>query len=684
MLASGIGPTPSSEPMRFAFFPLTPGSGNIAKEWLMAATLAVRGDQAIIITCDGIQERCVLRISQPDDQSSGDTWCHGCQAGQTALMRQAIAGPVTRTDMSVLIDPRRQFAAHQAVANTTDDDLLAFVWDNQPFGEWVQMSLRMEYCGEYWQELPDLHHRARQWLRSALNAYLATEGCIRQYRPDCIIVMNGVLAAERAVWECARRHGVRYVTYEQGQRPYTFTLRESRPVAYYDFSEEFAEWRQYPLSAAEAHRLDQFLRRRQGAGEEADYVWSPHATGDTLALIERLDLDPQRPVISLFTNVTADSSVYAANDVFASQVDWIRESIRLAEARPELQLVIRVHPAESMTVGLRQGKLMTTRDPIAKLVRARFPELPSNVRLLDFDDPTSSYDLLQISRVALVYVSTIGMEAAACGLPVLVAGKGHYRDLGFTWSIEDPADYGTQLDRLVATPAPPPDSVALVRRYMYLFYFRGCFHLPALHFLHSLDERPDDMAAFQAGYRQMLALAQSPHPDQVHIRHYLRGEAPFVIPPPPWRSSEPTPAQTEHSQVLVLPDWANLSACATHLLRPAQEWPFLVTFNLANQTLTIPEAASRLATSLASLGPVTTWPDIELLSPIATLQAWGGLLHGIHACVYDPDQADPLVLGLAQQLGIPCLPLTADVSTALLPALPHTGIPLTQAAIYFE
>jgi len=68
-------------------------------------------------------------------------------------------------------------------------------------------------------------------------------------------------------------------------------------------------------------------------------------------------------------------------------------------------------------------------DHIARYV----PVLPTNVRVVQADDPTSSYVFMDEAMLGFVYSSTVGLELAARGVPVLVAADTHYRGRGFTF-----------------------------------------------------------------------------------------------------------------------------------------------------------------------------------------------------------------------------------------------------------
>ena len=57
------------------------------------------------------------------------------------------------------------------------------------------------------------------------------------------------------------------------------------------------------------------------------------------------------------------------------------------------------------------------------------------------EDPTSSYVFMDEADLGLVYTSTVGLELAARGVPVVVAAATHYRGRGFTVDPVNPDEY---------------------------------------------------------------------------------------------------------------------------------------------------------------------------------------------------------------------------------------------------
>jgi capsule polysaccharide modification protein KpsS len=116
--------------------------------------------------------------------------------------------------------------------------------------------------------------------------------------------------------------------------------------------------------------------------------------------------------------------------LFPALIDWVLETIEYFKSRMDLQLVIRVHPAEI------RG-FVPSRQPLEKEIRQVYPELPRNVFVVGPESDVSTYALCDASNAVLIYNTKTGMEVTARGIPTIVAGEAWIRNKGFA---KDPDD----------------------------------------------------------------------------------------------------------------------------------------------------------------------------------------------------------------------------------------------------
>jgi capsule polysaccharide export protein KpsC/LpsZ len=216
--------------------------------------------------------------------------------------------------------------------------------------------------------------------------------------------------------------------------------------------------------------------------------------------------------------VIGDSLTLGRQVFSQNMTEWLQSTIRTFASRPDAQLVVRVHPGERYTKG----------PSVADVIQQTIPELPENIRIVAASDPLNTYDLIEIADLGLVYTTTVGMEMAMSGVPVIVSGQTHYRGKGFTLDPDSWDEYADLLGQVSTQTGPARldrSQVQLAWQYAYRFFFDYPLAFPwhLLHFWNELEEWPlervlsgEGLAKYGAAFRY---LAGNPAlGDREHLR----------------------------------------------------------------------------------------------------------------------------------------------------------------------
>jgi hypothetical protein len=171
---------------------------------------------------------------------------------------------------------------------------------------------------------------------------------------------------------------------------------------------------------------------------------------------------------------------------------WIDHAIRRFREHPDQQLVIRIHPAEIKVYW--QTTLQKAGDFIAKA----HPDLPPNVKVIGPENGISSYALMDLADAGLVYSSSVGIEMACLGKPVVSAANSNYLGMGFTSDASDPEEWTRLVDGTDF--AADPARADLARRFAYMSYFQYMIPFPQAH--EDIHQR-----TFELHYREPRDLA---------------------------------------------------------------------------------------------------------------------------------------------------------------------------------
>ena len=311
----------------------------------------------------------------------------------------------------------------------------------------------------------------RRRRNAALGAGMLELLSLRQFR--AAVIPNGSLMDFGVAYRVARHLGLPVLTYEFGEQRQRIWLARDDEVMLQD-TEAF--WRARggdALTGAEAEVIRAMTEaRRQGQRwENFGRQWQASGRQGAQAVRQALGLDGERPIAVLCTNVVGDSLALGRGIFTDGMADWLRGSARLLGARQDVQLVVRIHPGEALGTGL----------PSAEIVRQTLPDLPGHVSVVPPDSPFNTYDAIDLADFGLVYTTTAGLEMAMTGVPVIVAGRTHYRGRGFTVDPQSWEDYASAIESMVRRPRGErltAEQVELAWRYAYRFFFDYPFPFP--------------------------------------------------------------------------------------------------------------------------------------------------------------------------------------------------------------
>lgn len=374
-----------------------------------------------------------------------------------------------------LFDLRRQNAYAAKVLEQAESlmDVVSFMPKrpaytplSQPVNEIVEKVT--EYDTQYTLQVEDVNpesdiyklrfERNQNAARSALN-WMQTN------RPDVVIVPNGTIQELGVVYRVARHLKIPAVTYEFGDQRQRIWIAQNAEVMRQETDTMWQACQDKPLSDVELDRLRSlFIARQRGAlWENFARLWQgTPAQGGEKARAE-LGLD-NRPVVLLATNVLGDSLTLGRQIFSKSMAEWVSRTVQYFSGRPDIQLVIRVHPGEVLTHGLS----------MVDVVKSVMPKLPEHIRLILPDDKMNTYDIMEVADLGLVYTTTVGLEMAMNGLPVIVSGQTHYRGRGFTSDPESWVAYFKMLGQMLENPANyrlTRNQIEFAWRYAYRFFF---------------------------------------------------------------------------------------------------------------------------------------------------------------------------------------------------------------------
>ena len=440
----------------------------ISVESLLAVALTLRGADVHILLCDGVLPACFWcdATFYPNDSyfvqnGPQKDLCKTCFPFAQNLL-QPLGLTIHR--YSDLLE-KINFEKAESLGNTIPlSEIEAYTCDGMAVGEHALAGALRFFARASLEEEPNGEAILRRYFKAALLTTWATRRLLQTYNFECAAFNHGIYVPQGLIGEVARASGVRVVNWNPAYRKQCFIFTHHETYHHQLISEPTSHWENMPWTAKMEKQLMNYLKSRwQGT---QDWIWfHENPEFDLEAIAQEIGVDFSKPCIGLLTNVMWDAQLHYRANAFPNMLTWVLQTILYFKQRPELQLLIRVHPAEI------RGTLRS-RQPIVEEICKVFPKLPPNVFIIPPDSKVSTYAVMLQCNTILIYGTKMGVELTSMGLPVILAGEAWIRGKGITMDTSTPQEYFQYLDQLPLEAKLDESTLKRARLYAYHFFFR--------------------------------------------------------------------------------------------------------------------------------------------------------------------------------------------------------------------
>lgn len=398
---------------------------NAAYSLITGWALRMTGVRVIHFVCNRGMSRCVLGTNKNDLNSPPP--CRNC----VLQSKRFYFGAETRW-----FEYADDISLKSQLECLGLDMLQQFEYQGVPLGILVLPSLRWILRRHHLVDDERIRVLYRDFIQSAYRVIQEFKRVLEDENPQAVVVFNGMFFPEAAVRWLAQKNGVRVISHEVGLLPFSAFFTDGEATAYpIHIPQEFQ------LNGEQENKLDAYLTERlKGRFTMAGIRFWPEMHQLDEKFLERAQKFKQ--IIPIFTNVVFDTSQSHANVIFTDMFDWLGLVVEVIKAHPETFFVIRAHPDE-----LRPGK--ESCESVGEWVRRNGVDRLTNVLFVEATEYISSYELIQRSKFIMVYNSTIGLEAAVLGMPVLCGGKARFTQLDTVFFPKTRAEYYQLAEKLL-------------------------------------------------------------------------------------------------------------------------------------------------------------------------------------------------------------------------------------------
>ena len=310
----------------------------------------------------------------------------------------------------------------------------------------------------------DLEFNETEWrhykiaLETSLKSLIAGSRIIDQVKPDLIVCYNTQYGVNGVIEAYGKNHNIPTYFIHAGLNLsrilYDLMIAVAPPPQYYKrIAEQWPRFAKTPIQATEVQKVLGHMRELFKASSV--FVYSSTTTSKRPDIRRLYGISPNQKILaatmsSYDERFAAESNLTlepAKDSIFKTQIEWIQFLIEYVKEKPDLFLLIRVHPREFPNK--RERMKSEHAEKLAKI----FERLPDNVSVNWPTDQVSLYHMAEEASVFLNAWSSTGKEMGALGRPVVLYSKElpfYATDINYTASTPD--EYIAMIEKSLERP----------------------------------------------------------------------------------------------------------------------------------------------------------------------------------------------------------------------------------------
>jgi hypothetical protein len=437
-------------------------------ESLLTAALTLRGANVHVLLCDRFLPACSIaqctRVADFHEfgmKGSGGRQCQKCLKKGNALY-EPLGVPIHY--YSQLVSPTEIQQAEDSAKAVSTEQIPGYRWNGMAVGEHALAGALRFYAKGGLEGEPFAAQVLQRYFKAALLTAFALRNLLGNIHFDCAVFHHGIYIPQGIIGETARREHVRVVNWVRAYRNRCFIFSHNDTYHHTMMTEPTNRWGDILWTPQVENQLLGYLKSRwQGTRDWVSFHENPQF--DLQKISDEIGVDFSKPTVGMLTNVIWDAQLHYPANAFPGMIEWVMQTISYFSKRQDVQLLIRVHPAELTGI-------IPSRQLIVDEIKRAFPRLPQNVFIIPPESRVSTYAAMLQCDAVIIYGTKTGVELTSMGVPVIVAGEAWIRNKGITFDASSPEEYFHCLNRLPLSKRMEEPRIERARKYAYHFFFR--------------------------------------------------------------------------------------------------------------------------------------------------------------------------------------------------------------------
>lgn len=437
-------------------------------ESLLAIALTLRGARTDVLLCDSALPACFAswigwhkNQKQFAENGPAKDLCKDCFT-YAYDMYKSLGINVYR--YSEFLSDEQKKLSESISQSIPTDEIEYYKHDGISVGEHALAGALRFYARGNLDNEPYSEQILRRYFKAALLTSYVTKNIIAKNNYDTAVFNHGIYVPQGIIGEVCRKEGIHVVNWNPAYKKKCFIFSHYDTYHRTMITEPVENWSDLQWNDQMERDLLKYLKSRWKG--TYDWIWFHERPIFNMKKIARETcIDFTKPCIGMLTSVKWDAQIHYSSNAFKSMMDWVYKTIDYFKKRTDLQLIIRVHPAEV------RGTL-PSRQKILDEIMDKYAKLPKNIIIIPPESNISTYQVMAQCDSVIIYNTKMGVELSALGIPVIVTGEAWIRNKGFAIDVKSEKDYLQVLDKLPFRKKMSLEDTLKAKMYAYHFFFR--------------------------------------------------------------------------------------------------------------------------------------------------------------------------------------------------------------------
>ena len=364
---------------------------------LISSSLLFRGYSVEFFLCDKFLSTCMLtkiKQIQPEELSTikEQPRCENCFKIGLEYLKNL---PIKKNYFSEFISSTEIEKIDDICNSTKLENLESFIYNDINTGE-EAFAGALRYFGK--EKIDDEKFKKpilKKFLNSALRTQISFENLIKKNNYDVVVYSHGIYVPHGIINQILKKNNIRSVVYIPSYRKNTFIFSHNDTYHKTMITESIDKWLNMKFDQKKEKLIKNYLESRKTG--ENDWIWFNKDNNFNFnGICKEFLIDKNKKIVTLLTNVVWDAKLHYKSNAFKNMFDWIVETIEFYKNKKDIELIIRVHPAEIT------GDV-PSRQKVEEELNYKYKRLPENVKIIPPSSAASTYSLIENSSLLLIY-----------------------------------------------------------------------------------------------------------------------------------------------------------------------------------------------------------------------------------------------------------------------------------------